>query len=101
MPMVLLGRKGVSFSGNPTERKTSEKPLTRKQPITKKGQFMNNPKFVASMLGLTVMLGFSAPLLAQGPLAPPGPPSPLFKTLEQVEPRRPISSVPFNITQPG
>src|SRR5262245_18522147 len=39
--------------------------------------------------------------LAQGPLAPPGPPSPLFKTLEQIEPRRPISSLPFVISQPG
>jgi len=39
--------------------------------------------------------------VAQGPLAPPGPPAPLFKTLEQIEPRRPISSLPFAITQSG
>ena len=38
---------------------------------------------------------------AQGPLAPPGPPAPMFKTLEQIEPRRPISSLPFVINQPG
>lgn len=39
--------------------------------------------------------------LAQGPLAPPGPPAPMFKTLQQVEPRFPIFAVPTNIIQPG
>ena len=39
--------------------------------------------------------------IGQGSLTPPGAPAPLFKTLEQIEPRRPISSLPFNITQPG
>ncbi len=38
---------------------------------------------------------------AQGLLVPPGPPAPLFKTLEQVEPRRPIASLPYVINQPG
>lgn len=38
---------------------------------------------------------------AQGPLAPPGAPVPTMKTLDQVEPRRPISSLPFQITQLG
>jgi parallel beta-helix repeat protein len=40
-------------------------------------------------------------ILAQGPLVPPGPPAPMFKTLQQVEPRTPISSLPFVITAPG
>ncbi len=39
--------------------------------------------------------------LGQGNLNPPGPPAPTFKTLQQVEPRTPISSLPFSITQPG
>ena len=37
----------------------------------------------------------------QGPLNPPGPPGPTMKTLAQVEPRIPITNVPFTITEPG
>ena len=37
-----------------------------------------------------------------GPLTPPaGAVSPSYKTLDQVEPRVPIESLPFTITQPG
>jgi len=39
--------------------------------------------------------------LAQGSLTPPGAPAPTMKSLDQVEPRTPISSVPFTITNPG
>ncbi len=38
---------------------------------------------------------------AQGPLAPSGAPAPTMKTLAQVEPRLPISSLPFFINQFG
>lgn len=38
---------------------------------------------------------------AGGPLTPPGPPAPIYKTLDEVEPRTPISSLPFNISRPG
>jgi hypothetical protein len=39
--------------------------------------------------------------LGQGSLTPPGALAPTMKTLDQVEPRTPISSAPFTITQPG
>lgn len=56
---------------------------------------------LTSTLGVIVSLCASQSLNAQGPLAPPGAPSPLFKTLEQIEPRRPISALPFSVNQPG
>jgi len=40
-------------------------------------------------------------LFAQGALTPPGAPAPAMKTLAQIEPRTPISSAPFTITNPG
>jgi len=38
---------------------------------------------------------------AQGSLAPPGAPAPTMKTLEQIEPRTPISALPYVIDTPG
>jgi parallel beta-helix repeat protein len=38
---------------------------------------------------------------AQGSLTPPGAPGPTMKTLSQIEPRTPISSLPYTISAPG
>ena len=57
--------------------------------------------------GLIVFLfcaTFSTPLstvFAQGSLTPPGAPAPTMKSLSQIEPRTPISSLPFTITASG
>src|SRR6185503_9287445 len=37
----------------------------------------------------------------QGSLTPPGAPGPLFKTLNQIEPRTPLSNEPVTITVSG
>jgi parallel beta-helix repeat protein len=46
-------------------------------------------------------LGLVVAVHAQGPLAPPGPPGPTMKTLDQVEPRIPITNIPTTISAAG
>jgi len=54
-----------------------------------------NPKqFIAALIGALLP---TVSLFAQGSLTPPGAPAPMMKTLDQIEPRTPISST----TTPG
>src|SRR6266850_2137755 len=57
---------------------------------------LNALTLASTLLGTAV---FS--IHAQGPLTPPGAPAPIFKTLQEVEPRTPISSLPITLSQPG
>jgi parallel beta-helix repeat protein len=54
---------------------------------------MKNVFLAAALLPYTIF--------AQGSLTPPGSPAPTMKTLAQIEPRTPISSLPFTINQAG
>jgi Right handed beta helix region len=60
-----------------------------------------NTAFLAPVLALLGLFSSQASTLAQGSLTPPGAPAATMKTLGQVEPRIPISTVPINISSPG
>jgi len=66
---------------------------------TKAGQRIG--KWLSILLFLSTLNPQLSTGFAQGSLTPPGAPAPTMKTLQQVEPRTPISSVPLTITQPG
>ncbi|MBN1269712.1 MAG: right-handed parallel beta-helix repeat-containing protein [Kiritimatiellae bacterium] len=59
-------------------------------------------RLIRSLVSAVLVLSFSlSSTLAQGPLGPPGAPAPMFKTLHEVEPRTPVTNLPFTISQPG
>jgi hypothetical protein len=60
-------------------------------------------KHLLPVVGLAVLSALTPAnsIFAQGSLAPPGAPAPSMKTLAQIEPRLPISSLPLTITNGG
>jgi hypothetical protein len=52
--------------------------------------------FGRNLVLLSAMVAWAAGSRAQGPLLPPGAPAPSMRTLEQVEPRTPVESLPGN-----
>ena len=63
---------------------------------------MRNLFVALALLALSILNPQLSTAFAQGSLTPPpGAPAPTMITLQQIEPRTPISSVPFTITTPG
>jgi len=60
--------------------------------------YFKSIRLASLLLGALVSTGH---LLAQGSLTPLGAPEPSMKSLDQIEPRTPISSLPFTIDTPG
>ena len=58
-------------------------------------------KTILTSITALFVICHSSFVIAQGSLTPPGAPAPLFKTLDEVKPGTPISSLPFTISTPG
>jgi hypothetical protein len=62
-----------------------------------------NRNLIRSLTHHLTLLALNIPVaaVAQGSLAPPGTPTPTMKTLQQIEPRSAIASLPFAISNSG
>jgi hypothetical protein len=61
----------------------------------------NNTMMLAGFALVSSFILHPSFLRAQGALTPPGAPAPTMKSLDQIEARTPISSLPYTITNPG
>ena len=57
--------------------------------------------FPAAIAAVSALCLLPSGLPGQGSLTPPGAPAPTMKTLQQIEPRTPIASAPYNISTSG
>ena len=62
---------------------------------------MKNTKRILTGFVATLWMFMGTDVMGQGSLTPPGAPGETMKTLAQVEPRTPISSLPYTISEPG
>src|SRR5437588_12623981 len=60
-----------------------------------------SPRLLLALLFLSTINSRLSTIRAQGTLTPPGAPAPAMKTLTQIEPRTPISSLPYTVTNGG
>jgi hypothetical protein len=69
----------------------------------RRSEFMNANRITPGHLAalLSILNSQFSTAFAQGSLTPPGAPGPTMKTLAKIEPRTPISSAPFTITNAG
>jgi parallel beta-helix repeat protein len=61
----------------------------------------NRLSIALALLALSTLNPHLSTIFAQGALTPPGAPAPTMKSLDQIEARTPISSLPYTITNPG
>ena len=62
---------------------------------------MKNSKGILTGFAAALWMFMGTDVMGQGSLTPPGAPGETMKTLAQVEPRTPISSLPYTISEPG